>query len=312
MMKRKRIDLRNVMLLLMATMIWISAIGQDSIARKEPIVIPPLFQYIEAPDSLPDITSRANYLMDHFWDPMDFNVNTVGQIPLTHAFAVYATPMRWANKSNIDKSLNSLINKLQKHPVLLLQFTKAAEDNLYSASAPVWIDDAYLPFLKAVIGHKGIDNNRKAKYRRQYESLMRSMRGELMTSFGFTLADGNKSSLKFTTPLTLIEFGNPSCTDCRVSKVKLQTNPELEKLIEEGKVAMYFIVPDAESEEGWDIELASYPYKWHSGAGEGLDDIYDIRNSPTFYLLGSKGEILEKNLPVDKMIEETLRRAGEL
>lgn len=283
----------------------------DTVQERTAIVIPPLFEYISAPDSLADINARSNYVVAHFWDPMDFSLNGVGQIPLNHAFAVYATPMRWADKEVVDESIKNLIEKLKKNPTLLLQFTKAAEDNLYSSSASVWIDDAYIPFLNALAADKKINVNRKARYIRQLESLQRSMKGKIFPLFAYTQANGDKESLKISTPLTLIEFGNPSCVDCRLAKIKLDSDSDLEKMVKEGKLAIYFIVPDAEAEEGWDIELASYPYSWHSGAGEALDDIYDIRNTPTFYLLDGNGTIIEKNQPTETMIQTILNIVKE-
>lgn len=283
--------------------IHINAAADDSIpATREQIVIPPLFTYIEAPDSLPDLTAKANYLVKHFWDPMDFTLPAVGQIPLSHAFSVFVTPMRWADKEVTDAAVSSLLRSLSKNPTLLLQFTKAAEDNLYSANAPIWIDHAYIPFLKALTANKVIDKNRKARYTRQLAALQRCATGAQLPPFAFTLANGDKASINYTTPLTLIVFGNPSCVDCRMAKVKLQTSDLIESLLSQNKLALYYIVPDAEAEEGWDIELAAYPYKWINGAGEALDDIYDIRNTPTIYLLDAKGTILQKNQPVESII----------
>lgn len=283
--------------------VCLSGASQESAAEEGPIRIPPLFEYISAPDTIADITGRSNYVITHFWDPMDFSQNAVGQIALNHAFGVYATPMRWADKEVIDQSVKALLKKLASNPTLLLQFTKAAEYHLYSENASVWIDDYYIPFLRAITTNKKLDDNRKAKYARQFAILESCKIGDKFKGFDFEKPNGDKASFAISAPLTLIEFGNPSCNDCRMAKLRLQTNSLIEQLVDDNKLVIYFIVPDAEAEEGWDVELASYPYKWKCGAGNALDDIFDIRNSPTLYLLDEKGTILEKNQPIEKIID---------
>ena len=53
-------------------------------------------------------------------------------------------------------------------------------------------------------------------------------------------------------------------------------------------------------------ELQSYPASWTPSIGYSIDDIYDMRQTPAFYLLNSKGEIIVKNLDVSDTID-TLR-----
>lgn len=280
----------------------VHARAQEQQQRKT-IVLEPLFEYPVAPDDMPDITSRSNYIVENFWKPFDFKQNSVGQIQLNDAMQVFVTPMRWADKKVVDKAVNELLKNLQKNPTLTYQFTKAAENALYSDRADIWIDEVYLKFVNAMLANKKISDVRKAKYKMQQTTLSSSLIGNKIGEIDFTDINGNSQKVEYTTPLTLVEFGSPDCADCRYVKLKLDTNSEVSKMLESGKLAIYFIVPDAESEEMWQVNLAEYPSSWKTGAGKELDEKFDIRSIPSIYLLDSKGVIVMKNRNIEDFIE---------
>ena len=91
------------------------------------IEIDPLFEYPMAPEELEGITAKSNYLIDHFWDPMDFKTKAaVDQNALNDAMNVYTAPLRWADKAKADAAVDGLIDKWSKNPKVLVQFSKAA------------------------------------------------------------------------------------------------------------------------------------------------------------------------------------------
>lgn len=187
-----------------------------SSSAQQYIEIEPLFEYITAPEELSSLNEKSDYLVEHFWDKMDFKTKTtVDQSALNHAFKVYATPMRFAEKEKASASVNKLIDALSKNPTLLLQFTKAAEETIYGPRSEVWIDEVYTKFLRALIKNKKIQQPRKEKYAKQLAMLEASVVGNKAPSFSFENLDGNEASyFPMTTPSILI-FGNPNNTDWR-------------------------------------------------------------------------------------------------
>ena len=49
--------------------------------------------------------------------------------------------------------------------------------------------------------------------------------------------------------------------------------------------------------------VADYPVNWKVGASEDAEDIFDIRLSPTFYIIDSEKKIILKNAPVEEVIQ---------
>lgn len=273
-------------------------------AEPNVIVIDPLFDYPQAPEDITDLAGKSNYLMQHFWDTFDFKSKTaVDQIALIDAFRVYSVPMQWAEKEETYKSVDRLIENLSKNPTLLLQFTKAAEENLYGPRSSMWIDEIYLKFLDAIVKNKKISDTRKARYILHHKLLTNTLEGNVPPQFEFVSPVGNPETF---TPglLTVIEFGDPGCSDCRMAKLKMDIDVTFSSLVEKGKINVLFIIPDPS--EGWQTELADYPKHWHVGASDTVSDIYDIRLTPTFYVIGTDGKIIAKNVTVDRAMKTAI------
>lgn len=285
--------------------------GIASTGNQEVLVITPLFEYPTAPESLTGLEEKADWLVERFWDKLDTkNQNTVDQHALNDAFRVWITPMQWASREKTISSTFALLKRLEKNPALLIQFTKAAEDNLYDVSrAGMLIDEVYVKFAEAINKNKKIDNVRKARYKEQAAKLRATMPGSTAPRFSFVTPKGEKKEYFPMSTFTIIEFGDPTCEDCRMAKLKMDVNLSLAELVEKGLVNILFILPD--TPEGWEEELAGYPARWTSGASEDVDDIYDIRLTPTFYTVGSDGKIISKNITVDTAIRQALEAATQ-
>lgn len=268
------------------------------------LYIEPLFQYPVAPDELISLQDKSNWLLEHFWDSFDFkSKKAVDQNALNDAFNVYAHPMIWADKEVVMKSTDKILNSISKNPVLLLQFTKAAEENLYGPRAMAYIDEVYVKYLDAIEKSKKIAPERKARYTRQNRILKNSIVGTIPPSFSFDTPSGAKETFR---PglLTVIEFGDPGCIDCRLAKLKMDTDLRFSDMVEKGKINVLFIIPDPE--DGWQSQLADYPKLWHSGASDEVSDIYDLRSTPYFYVIGTDGKIIDKTDSVENAMNSAI------
>lgn len=279
-------------------------------SANEPLVIPPLFDYPAAPDSIEGLQERSDFLMDNFWKPMDFGAKkSVDQNALNHAFSIYAIPMQFASAEKVGASIQSLTKSVAKNPVLALQLTKAAEENLYGPRAPFWSDELYLKFIDALLANKGVKKERKLRYERIRKLISNTMQGTVPPDFDYIRADGSKAHYSPNGVITVIEFGDPGCTDCQLAKLRLDTDPAFTKLVEQGKVNVLFIYSDPE--EGWEEKLKTYPSNWHVGASEETGDLYDMRLSPSIYVIDRKGRVAVKNTDVRTAIDIAVAAANQ-
>ena len=269
------------------------------------IQIEPLFEYPVAPEELPSLSEKSDYLVNHFWDNFDFkNKEAVNQIALNDAFKVYASPLRWANINVANQGIEKLIASLSGNPTLMLQFTNAAEEALYGPRADFWIDEIYLKFLDASLKNKKIPDNRKSKLKLRADILKASKIGETAPSFKFENQQGiEQQYFPMTTPSILI-FADPEDMDWRLLRLRLETNSVLNHTVEKGKLNILFIVPI--EREGWEGAVSNYPAKWVIGNSPTIGKQLDIRLLPSAYLVGSDGKIVMKNVSPETAINAAL------
>lgn len=272
------------------------------------ITIAPLFDYPSAPEEVQGLDGKSEWLMEHFWDSMDFKKKSVDQNALNHAFGVYIVPMRFASRESTDKSVEKLLKNLKKNPTLQYQFTRAAEDNLYGPRAEVWIDDVYVKFLRGAIANKKIEKTRKLRWESQLKQLEACRPGEVMPSFPLTARSGQEGVFYPGNHVTVIEFGEPGCDDCRMARLKMESNVALQQKVRSGEAAIYFLVTDPEG--SWVLDTIDYPKSWTVAAAPTAEDDLDLRRTPCFYVLDREGRIAGKNLDADRAValaEELLR-----
>ena len=272
--------------------------SSDAEPQSMPLILDPLFEYVEAPDDLPDLQSRTDYLMDNFWNPFDFNVKTaVDQHALNHAFAVYAQAMPFASEKKVFSSVKNLINKIKGNPVLSYQFTKAAEESLFGPRADFWSDEIYMEFLETLLQDKKIDESKKKKYRDQYALLKGSSLGATFPKMKVTNLLGTETEMNLSRPYTLLEITTPNNEDFRYTNLKLDISSFINEKIdnEELDVNILFLcekLPDL-----------NYPEKWNIYSSDNIKENLDIRTNPCFYVIDSNKKIIGKNLAVDDAIE---------
>lgn len=264
------------------------------------ITIAPLFDYPSAPEDVQGLDGKSEWLMEHFWDTMDFKKKTVDQNALNHAFGVYIVPMRFASRASTDKSVEKLLKNIRKNPGLQYQFTRAAEENLYGSRAEVWIDDVYVKFLRAAMANKKIDKTRKLRWESQLKQLDACRTGEPMPNFPLTARSGQEGVFYPGNHVTILEFGDPGCDDCRLARLKMESNVGLQQKVRSGDAAIYFIITDPES--SWVLDTIDYPKSWTVAAAPTAEDDLDLRRTPSFYVLDKEGRIAGKNLDAERAI----------
>ena len=267
------------------------------------LAIPPLFEYVVAPDNLPDLRSRTDYLMDKFWSPFDFKgTKSVDQNALTHAFNVYVQAMPFASEKKVLDSVKKLISNIKNNPGLTLQFTKAAEEALYGKRAEFWSDQLYIPFLENLMANKKVPDSKKKKYKEQLELLKRNALGAPLPQINFVSLDDSPSTLIFNKPFTILEFKTLDCEDCRYSDLKLDISSVVSDFLYENKLDVYTILIP-ENDEAITLEKSALNPKWHTGYSQNASTLLDLRMVPSFYLVDGSGKILAKNEVVDSVIE---------
>lgn len=277
-------------------------IVEDQLINEGPeVMIPPLFEYIEAPDDLPDLQSRTDYLVENFWRPFDFKTDrAIDQNALNHAFNTYMVLMKYSSEKKAMESIRKLIGNLKASPILSLQFTKAAEENLYGPRAEFWVDDIYLSFIDNLLANKKIPESKKKRYKEQKSLLTSNAIGAVIPEFKFHSLDDKPDGLSPTRDYTLIELATPDCDDCRYSNLKLDISSVINDMILDGNLDVFIIYPEEHRQHPASIQ---FPDKWRVGTSDGAFEVLDIRINPSFFIIDKNKKIIAKNLSIDGAIK---------
>lgn len=279
----------------------------DSTELIEPGVmyVEPLFEYPVAPEELSQFTDKCNWLANNFWNPLDLkSQEALDQNKLNHAFKVYATTVQYAEKDVVTAAVDKLMKSLQKNPTLLYQMTKAAEETVYGPRADFWIDELYARILSSALASKKFLASKRPRYEQQLKQLENSLIGSTPAKFNFIRPNGDPAQyFPMNTP-TMILFGDPDCDECRLGKLRMQSNINFNKAVSDGKINVLFILPDAEP--GWEKKVEDFPKGWTVGASDSVDDIYDIREIPEIYVIDSSGKIIGKHIGVLEAMQTIL------
>lgn len=269
------------------------------------LYLEPLFEYPIAPEEITEFREKCNWLAENFWNPLDIKAkDAVDQARLNHAFKVYASTVQYADKDRVTAAVDRLMKALQKNPMMLYQFVKAAEENIYGPRAEFWIDELYARMLRAALDNKKFPKTKRPRYELQLKQLENTKVGDEPAKFDFIRANGDVAQyFPMSTP-TVIIFGDPDCDQCSLGKLRMQANVAFSKAVTDGKINVLFIIPDPE--DGWQAKVADFPKSWTVGASGSVSDIYDLRDVPEVYVIGSDGKLINKHIGIVDAMNITL------
>lgn len=252
----------------------------------------PYFQLPIIPDSIKSFDNRLDYMVEHYWDFADMKKVFSSRSKMAEAFDTYINFMPHATATKAKASVSKFLKSIKK-PEDLLFIAELAEGKLYADTAMLPSDELYVIFAQAVADNRGVDRNAKMRFEHQARTLSRTQRGMKAPEFEFTTPEGLKRTFQpdTTARVTVLFFNDPDCTDCRLARVRLDADLHTQKLVETGVVDIVSITPTEGTDPLWLNATASYPSSWTVGAAPEIDEIYDIRRSPTLYLIDHKGLI---------------------
>lgn len=262
-----------------------------------------LFTYPEPPEELVTLQERTTYLVTHFWDRCNMQSAILKPDAFKKAFMDYISFMPYAEANAVHESIAKLISSYEKSPEHLLTIAELAEDAVYNGEAEFLSDEIFLPFAKAVANNKKISKANKARLAHEAKVVEQTQVGQVAPELKYTLRDGSASQLSSTRGAHVLLFVNdPDCDECRTTRIRLSADYNINQLLDDGLLRIVSIYPDSYSQD-WAQDVANYNPRWIVGAAPDIDDIYDLRGTPTLYYLNPEGVILSKTLDPDNLLE---------
>lgn len=255
------------------------------------------FNYPVPPDTLIDRQGRINYMVEHFWNKQTIADTTCFQTPKLLLDYIYLLN----HSDEGDKYACNFISLSCRHEKTFGLILYWLDNILYDSSSPHYNETLYMKFLDAIISSDADSVKKLTPYQRK-DIISKNQVGRKANNFVFIDKIGNESDLYGTdAPLLLLIFNNPDCSLCHQTEESIVKNKALQAMMNEGKLKILAITPDAEFND-W-IEH-SYPSNWQVGYDKNKviydQRIYDIQRLPCLYLLDKDKRVLLKEADYER------------
>lgn len=277
-------------------------VAQDTITT---FTLPAIPVMMTAPDQ------RADYLVKHYWDNVNFaDTNYIHHPEITEqAWADYCDILNHVPLETAQKAMRETIDRTNVDKKMFNYFTDLADKYLYDPNSPLRNEEFYIPVLEAMVASPVLEEIEKVRPEARLKLAQKNRIGTKALNFTYTLASGAQSTLyQLNTDYILLFINNPGCHACEETIAALKNAPIISQLIEQKRLTVLSIYPDEELNE-WKKHLNEFPKEWINAYDKKFalreQQLYDLKAIPTLYLLNKDKKVLLKDAPA-QAIEEYL------
>lgn len=257
--------------------------------------------------------SRADYLVRHYWENVDFADTTYldHREVMEQAWVDYIDIMKLVPEETAISAIKQMYKDAGKKKKVFFYFTDLAEKYLYDPNSPMRNEELYIPVLDAMLESTVLDDTEKILPKGRRELAEQNRLGRQAEDFTYTLVSGKSGTLYgVKANYTLLFINNPGCHACEEGIKELKQAPAINKEFEAGNLKILSVYPDEDKEE-WERHLSDFPKEWINGYDKKLmikeKNLYDLKAIPTLYLLDKNKKVLLKDAVVGQ-IEQYLQQ----
>jgi len=253
--------------------------------------------------------SAADSTLFHFWDKFDMQDTAQvknpekGEQQLADFLQLLAqTP----DSATRDNAVDLMLDKAKVNRTSFDYFIKQYEHYLYDGNSPMRNDIVYESVLRYLIKTDLLSDLEKEAYRPIYKLVLRNKEGQTAEDFSYELAKGKKQKLSDTkAKYTFLIFYDPDCSHCKETIHQLRDTPQLVQLFTQLQVQVIAIDPWGDRTK-WKNYQSQLSEQWINGFDSESKilsfNLYDLKASPTIYLLDENKKVLLKDTYLQQVI----------
>lgn len=265
---------KNSLIILIALSLTIAACSGIS---KNPVKEVKSFTMPEPPAIMRTQEQKAEFITTHYWDNFNFaDTALIRCADITEqAFADFVNILPHLPAPLIEKGVATMMNKVKTNSAMYAYFMELSEKYLYDPNSPMRNENIYIVVLQNIVANEKLDDIYKVRPRYQLELALKNRVGDKAIDFTYTIKKGDKARLHSTQgdPLLLFFF-RPDCPTCKEVK-EYVTSRGIDK-----RVKILYVNPDTDAH---------------------INTLYDLRASPTLYLLNKNKVVLLKDATIEQI-----------
>ncbi len=264
------------------------------------------------PKELTSPTDRAEYIMLHFWDGMDFadTLRSHNKMFVELNFVNFLSLFPHATDDAVSRSLENLLHLASADHDALTLLCETAEKYLSEADSPMRNEEYYIAFLEEQLRLPNQSASDRLRPTMRLLTAKKNRQGTRATDFTYTTREGKRCTLHGTeAPMMLLAFYDPACSHCTDILHGLEVSEAITSRVADGSLSVLAIYTEG-NRQLWDETKAGMPKEWTVGIDESniVDSVlYDIPAMPVLYLLSRDKTVLLKD-PTPEAMEDYLRQ----
>lgn len=272
--------------------IWAALAAVMAVMTAMPAYAVEELQLPVVPSELVKPADRADYILMHFWDNMEFadTVRSRDRGFMEQNFVNYLSVFPHARPATVTPAVDALMDAASVDRGCLSLLADLADMYLFGSDSPMRSEEFYRPFVEYVASTPVLPDSEKERARWLAGELRKCRPGTVAPDFAFVDPEGRCLSLHAVETggceVTLL-FYDPECDTC---------HEVIRDMASEGAAGRVVVaVCVSGDQEAWRADLVNLPKEWIVGyPEEPVEDLYSIWGMPTIYRLTSDGRILSK------------------
>lgn len=265
----------------------------------------------DVPSTLREPAERARFIIEHFWDAMDFTDSSraLNDDFMELNFANFVSVFPYAAEDARRSAVDRLMTAAAIDSAAYCKLADVAEKYLYEPNSPMLSEEYYILFLEKLTQSPVLGQYGTIRYRYQLEAALKNRPGTIASDFAYVTRDGRRMRLS-TTPVgegasLLLIFYDPECEHCKDIMNALSGDAVLAAAAAEGRLTILAMYADG-NRPLWERTVHTLPEEWT--AGFVTDDIHEnqtyvLRAMPTLFLLDADKRIVMKDAPAAAISE---------
>ncbi|MGJ1266949.1 DUF5106 domain-containing protein [Sphingobacterium spiritivorum] len=245
--------------------------------------------------------------IENFWDDFDFNDEELCKRDGEQSIADFIGYFPSSSQAEIQKSVFRMLSQAENNPKAFALFQDLFRKYLYDPNSPFRNDMYYEWVLSYLVRSEAVSSLEKSKYLQLLKTVQKNKEGTQASMFSVMLSSGEMMKLSDVhSPFLLLMFYEPDCSSCKTIIEKMKNIPELNELIDNKKSLKILAVYAVGNEEIWRDYFPHMPVNWINSIDKKQNiiknNIYDLKASPTMYLLDQRKQVILKDTDLGKLM----------
>lgn len=262
----------------------------------------------EIPQMMTDPQQRAAYYVKHYWDGYSTaDTAFIHSDETEQLYADFIDALQYVDTAECRSALQTMMSLMEADSTAYRRFCYLGEKYLYDANSPMRNEDCYIPVLEQMLASTRLTEPDKLRPADRLKQALKNRPGMKAPDFSYVTPGGKSGRLsQQKADYTLLFFYEPGCANCQEFERVLSGMPFFLDIQKKGVIRV-FAVYTGDDENEWLLNSSKMPQGWIVGWNKQGDirskTIYEIRATPTLFLLDKQKKVILKDAPLEQIIQ---------